>query len=321
MHQRTRIKLLQSVRAGTTPMHKEAAITKEEVAGYLSSVSDKGVINLISPSVIGMVINKIIGGRFIGWGVDFILRMFGIDFEKMLTAVCEGVKSVVASKGQETSPKDVSDKISETVDSVMGQASKIKKDVLKGGSVLDVNKEIRIIKLACTHYQFTKKADAPAALKGALPAVGAFLKKLFTFVFTLSLRSAGMQLFTDVVTHSMGLPSGFDFLKPKIISTQTKFKRNPNFADRKFTDRLSRHFPCPKDEQSVKLLLIDWTNKAYLNVDQSALQSSPKLEDIAGDIIAASQRLTVAEIFVPETFSSIGDVVDSFIDDVAAKSK
>jgi hypothetical protein len=313
-----RKQILFSIEASTSPLYK-VAISKEEIFGYITSVGDKGVVNLLAPSVIGSIVNKVLGGRFIGFGLDLILRMLGIDFGEMLNELCSSVKSLVQSKGDKTSPSDVQSAVDRVIDTKFGGKS-------SEASSNDLNKELRVIKLAYVHiYQSLykeAKLASPIAQKAAGPT-SSFLKKLFGTIFGLSLRAAGMQLFADVASHMIGMPSTFDIVKekfhPVVKTIQTKFKPKSSFNNARLNPE--EEIFISNNKESIKALLKDWANEAYSNIDQDALNYSKELDKLASLIAQHNYYVAPTYIYMPESFHNKKEVVDFFIDDVAGISK
>ena len=318
----------------TTPasLHKEA-ISKDEIFGYFSSMADKGLVNMLAPSVIGSAVNRVIGGRFIGFGLDLVLRMLGIDFSELLNELCTSVKSLVTSKGDKTSPSDVQSVVDRVIDTKFeGKASKT--------SSQNLNISLRIIKFAYFHINQdlhkeaarqralsssiagARRSSSLIAQKAASP-VANFLKKMFGAIFGLSLKAVGMQFFADVASHAIGMPSLFDVVKekfhPVVKSVQTKFKPNPSFNNERLDPEEQIH--VNNNKESIKALLKDWANEAYLNIDQNALDTSKELNKLSSLIAQHNYYVPATYIYMPESFHYKKEAVDFFIDDVASISK
>lgn len=305
---------------------RKNALNQTDIENYLGALSEKGTVNLLAPSVIGMVFNKIVGGTFIGLGLDLFLRMIGVDFKKLIEEMCGEIKTVTQDGKKEVSHEDIERAVSRVIDPAFKSVNGAHLPLSTGS-----DEESRMIKLARAHLytELCKQADIASGAGAVTETIGkgvsataGFLTTVFSFIFKSVLRVGGMQLAADTLANPLNrffgtniFHSAFNTRPP---SRQTKFKKNPAFSNVDMGDRWTEE--VPKDFNAVKNMIISWANQVYLNVDPVALEHSSKLDELVRDIIIDNRYMTGNFIYISD-FKSKKEVVDSFIDEVASISK
>ena len=288
-------------------MKKNASIDTESTKSYLQSKLDKGAINLITPTLIGAAVRKMFGFTIIGWGLDILLRMMDVDFDGMVSDICGNVVSM-ATGNSKLAPSEIESAVSSGVDRAFSKAA------------------------TSSHlpYLMVKSAGATSkALSSAIPTTSSFLKKSLLFTFNTALAVVGMELFSDFLKNQMGMKSDWvklfgNLFSSKRESRQTKFPKNPLFQDapeyQPFKVELNHSPPVTSDD--VKSVLTEWTYQIYPSTDSSALSNSTDFHEMINKIYYANSRIAglVNYFFIPSDFKGKKDVVDYFIDDVAAHS-
>lgn len=315
------------------PIRKNA-LNQTDIENYLGALSEKGTVNLLAPSVIGIVFNKIVGGTFIGLGLDLFLRMIGVDFKKIIEEMCGEIKTITQDGKKEVSHEDIERAVSRVVDPAFKSINNVHLPLSTGS-----DQETRIVKLARAHLytELCKQADIASGAgtgagtvagtvaetigKGASATAG-FLTTVFSFIFKSVLRVGGMQLAADTFANPLNRFFGTNIFhstfNARPPSRQTKFKKNPNFSNIDMGDRWTEE--VPKDFNAIKHMIMSWANEVYLNVDPVALEHSSKLDELVRDIIVDNRYITGNFIYISD-FKSKKEVVDSFIDEVASISK
>jgi len=90
-------------------MHSEIIIKHSQVASslqaYYESKKEGGLVNLLAPSVIGQSINSLLGTSWLGWAIDILLRVIGVDFTGLVSYISGKVTELAKQAGEALSPK------------------------------------------------------------------------------------------------------------------------------------------------------------------------------------------------------------------------
>jgi len=305
---------------------KEADL-KQSITDYFQSKSEMGLINLLAPSVIGVAVNAIFGTTWVGRGIDLLLRMIGVDFQSILgsliNGLCGEIRNLALSKGKLLTPEDVDQVVKKRVEDAIPSSSA----VTSGLKTESYYYQGKLYKIA--NPIIKQSAGSSAAVAGGLSSTRGFLTSTISFIFKVALAAAGMELFADIIKSQVGMKSDLDMgwltglfssdLNKKITpkkSRQTKFPRNPNFIDQEVS-RVSGG----KDRKTIRDTYVSWANEAYLNVDQGSLNNSSDLDRLVDVTSQIGLNIILGDFFiVPSTLRTKLEVVNFFIDDVAAGS-
>lgn len=304
-------------------LYKQAEIDENdiwsalELIGIKRDFKPKDIVNFLTPTILSFIVNSILGTKFLGVGLDLILRLLKIDFAQMLESLINAVKQIVNKDN--FSQEEVNSAINSTVDSHL-PSDKV------SSSYMNESKNLRIIKLAYIHnyQQINKRADLIKLQQnaaGLAKTTNIFLKTIFKKIFNVLFFSTVMSGISTYIGRKSGLP-GFDMHSPKYISKQKKFALNPNYKE----VVLPSDYPWTEDINNnvteIKNMLKSWAKEVYLGIKDEDLEKSEILDALSSVIKNYNILSTVHGIIsIPEDFKSKKEVVDYFIDNVASYSK
>jgi len=164
------------------------------------------------------------------------------------------------------------------------------------------------------------------------------LGRILSLLFRVFLASAGLMVAGDVMNKFLGRPSALDTPVQEInkpsegassssalpASTQNKFPPNPSYQNIHH-DTVNANWVenTPNNNESIGQMLINFAKEVYQGLDgkDSDIQSSPRFQTLVETIAWYNHMATNSPVvFIPRMFSTKKQLVDAFIDDVAAKA-
>lgn len=351
----TDLLLMESI-LGDSKFTKKAGVVSDlldRMKEYFGEHIDKSkptesVLNLLAPGTLWMVLRGVGLGK---WGllIGLLLEVFHVDVTGLISTLWTEVKTMLATHG-----KLSSEQIDGAVNSAIAahndpgseeeaqqgyQALKQNPELAKGEEGLaddkvyssaELLKETRMISLAMIAYEdqkmrLTKQADFFGSYNKSKAKGTSLLARILGFVFKVALASAGLMVAGDLINKFLGRPNAIDrtyqagesetATAPVSVShsTQTKF---PFKGDAP----LPRSWPLMNNPSNIESMLVQFAKDTYSGLDgkEGLITSSPAFQAIVQQIDWFNiHNKGSAAIFLPPSYSSKKQVVDSFIDDVA----
>ena len=311
---------------------------------YLASKIDKenpvsSVLNLLAPAAISMLFSSMGFGKF-GLLLGFLTTVFHVNVAGMIKSLYEKVKEMI-SGGQKVSAGQIDQSVQETIQS-FSQPSTTQEaeegyqsyrqqqpslaDDGKVYSSLELLHSAKMINLALIEYErqnmrLVKEADRSSFLKnfsGTKAQGTSLLGKILGWIFKFVLTAAGLITAGAIVEHFMG---GGGQSEPETpsgpVSTQTKYHLVGNSP-------VPNQMPISNTPQNIEDMLIQFAKDTYSGLDgkESLIKSTPGFqyvkEKVAWQNVYNPGSRT---IIIPPIFSSKKQMVDYFIDEVAAADK
>lgn len=313
-------------------MIKQAGVLstiKDGIVNYFDSHSDPDdkvgtLLNFLAPGAISMLIGGWLGPTF-----GLAMRVLNIDVSSILKSLYSGVKELVNNNKQVTSSQ-VDDLVHSTVQASTGEQ-------VQTASFEQQMKDAKFLKLAVINFHEGKvsEADMKVIFKSAdrrSKTIG-ILGKLLSWILKVAISSAGLMVAGDAVNKMLGRPNAFDktiqhgkpvegpAATPVRTSTQTKFPVNPNYNDAQHTSG-SWIENYPNNQAGVENMLLSFVKEVYQGLDSldSVIKSSPGFKSTVDEILWFNHSAAGDPIvFLPKFFTSKKQLVDHFIDDIAAK--
>jgi hypothetical protein len=203
-------------------------------------------------------------------------------------------------------------------------------------SSLELLHEAKMTKLAMIAYEhenmrlmkepIEKRADFFSNFGANKAQKTSLLARIFGWVIRVGLISAGLMVAGDVINLGLGRPSSLSgtyqhgkdepTAPPAPTSTQTKFKLKGDAP-------LQSTWPLINTPDNVENMLIGFTKDVYdgLEGKESLIQSSAGFQNVAEKINwYNAHNPGSAVIFLPKVFTTKKQLVDTFIDSVAANA-
>lgn len=333
-------------------LYKKADL-KSSVEQYFSSKIDKdnkvdSVFNLLAPAL--MV--KLFGWK---WGLimGLMTSVFHIDVGGLLMSIVNKVRemvgdgkkpitqaqleSVVQQSAQEFS-KSTPEEAETGYQAALQQKQTAQADDGMVFSSVDLLHEAKMTKLALIAYEyenmrlmkepFQKIAAPPAWMNmfgGAKAQKTSLLARIFGWVIQIALVAAGIMVVGDVINVGLGRPNslsgtyqaGQETSQPATAtSTQTKFKPKGDAP-------LPKNWPLVNTPENVESMLIGFTKDVYdgLEGKENLIRSSIGFQNVKEKIDWYNVHNPGSSvIFLPRIFSTKKQLVDTFIDSVAAQA-
>lgn len=299
-------------------LFSEAGITSDFtsfVADYASQHIKQdnkvgSLINFFAPAVISKMFSSL-GFPILGPLLGMATSVFHIDIFEIISNVFSKLKPKVLEEKQFTSSE-----INEAVSSAIGEHSQVKESN-------NFIRKTKFLKLA-----LKKESKILPSKTDFISIVSSVIGWLFKTAFA----AAGFMVAGDIANHLVNRPNALDHnLKdkpedkpevqaPVITSKQTKFKLNPSYQDVKKANWSENILNTP---ESIQNMLLGFAKEVYqgLNNLDSVILSSPNFQLLKSRISfynKSSEGDNAVEI--PSYMKSKKQVVDFFIDDVAANS-
>jgi hypothetical protein len=302
---------------------------KDGIVNYFESHSDPNdkvgtLLNFLAPGAISMLIGGWLGPTF-----GLAMRVLNIDVASILRSLYNGVKELTTGNKQVTSSQ-VDGLVNEVMQSNVGQG-------LQTASFSQQIKDARLLKLAVIDLH-ENRVSADELKKvfayGRREKTISILGKLLSWILKVAISSAGLMVAGDAVNKMLGRPNAFDKTiehgKPvepapapvAKISTQTKFPVNSNYSDIQHTSG-SWVENYPNTQSGVENMLVSFVKEVYKGLDglDSVIKSTPGFKATVDEILWFNHAAAGDPIvFLPKFFTSKKQLVDHFIDDIAAKS-
>jgi hypothetical protein len=324
--------------AQAPPSMMDAIIGK--IKGYVSNNVDPNdkagsVLNMLAPGLISATFGALGLGK-IGLLAGLIARMFHLDLAGIFRSIWNGLKGELSGGKQTTSDQVhniVQNAIQENSTSTSAPATE-PSPALADDGVMTVARQLRraqIFKASLNNYEKSGKLFTYAAK----PSVS-MLSQILSFIFRVIISSAGLMVAGDAMNHFLGRPNAIDNPirggKPVGENTapvpdssrQTLFPLNPSYQDTvKNSNSNTWTEDITNNTDSISQMLQNFAKDVYqgLSGHEADIQSSPHFQNLV-HTIAWYNHANPGEalVFIPKAFATKKQLVDQFIDDVAAKS-
>lgn len=331
-------------------LHKTAQT--DVVSGLISSISnyfsnhidpeDKAgsILNLLAPGAISLLFSSMNMpwiGRFLGLAA----AVFHIDVSSILSSVYNSIKSFV-TQNKNLNSNQVQSIVDEAVQQHTQPINEEEEIPSNAVTSSDRLKDARFLKLAMIAYDaedtFLTKTAKPfnwGRVSSKQGKAATILSRIVGFIFKIGLASAGFMVAGDVINKLVGRPNALDNTiqrgKPiettetqeisAPVSAQTKFKVKPNYTDIKYNVGNNWIERVPNTQNGIESMVISFAKEVYDGLDSldNKIKSSNNFKKIVNSIywynhISAGDPI----VFLPKEFTSKKQLVDHFIDEVAA---
>ncbi|CAB4197111.1 hypothetical protein UFOVP1290_631 [uncultured Caudovirales phage] len=312
-----------------------ASISKiKEYVGEHTNKDDKAgsILNMLAPGFVSMTLSAI-GLPKIGLLSGFLMSFFNIDVNAILSSIISSLKGEL-SGGKQVSSQQVDSIVQSAVGQHSPPATQEEFDnANKIESFSSMMIDVRIFKLSMIQFENGKIRKNAGFLdfKSRKSTSANILTTILGFIFKVFLASGFLMLAADGFNHFVGRPNAFDkTLKtqtpqsaqpymPK--TTQTLFKKNPSYNLENHTSAWSENYS--NNESSIGDMLVDFAKDVYAGLEgkENIIKQTAGYRTVLDRILFFNRNTPNSTlIFIPREFSSKKQMVDIFIDEVAAKS-
>lgn len=281
------------------------------------------LLNFLAPGAISMLIGGWLGPTF-----GLAMRVLNIDVASILRSIYNGVKELT-NNNKQISSTQVDDLVNSSIQSSTGQ-------IVQASSFDQQLKDAKFLKLAVIDLHQDRVSEDQLKVVfayGRRDKTIAILGKLLSWILKVAISSAGLMVAGDAVNKMLGRPNAFDKTIEKgkpveqpapaaRVPTQTKFLVNPSYNDVQHTSG-SWIENFPNTQSGVENMLLTFVKEVYKGLDglDSVIKSSPGFKATVDEILWFNHSAAGDPIvFLPKFFTSKKQVVDHFIDDIAAKA-
>jgi len=189
-------------------------------------------------------------------------------------------------------------------------------------------RDVDLFKLTVKHYQgkIVQAGMLPDFLK---PLTGKILAKVIGWIFKAALASAGLMVLEDAGKKLLGEPSPLSSNPEQTeqssfiptSTSQTTFKINPDYEPEHFN--VSSYWIETVAPDDIGTAIADWTHNIYpdtQDVPASQIQTLPDFQKVVSLIQAYNKSSAANYTFIPKQFHSRKQIVDSFMDQLAAQA-
>lgn len=300
------------------------------------------ILNLLAPGALSMAFSAM-GLGWLGVLIGLAMRVFNIDVAGVLSSIYNELKSYI-SQDQKLTSSQVQSMVDSAVQQHTGEMSEADAERAMSHAVTSFDqtmRDVKLLKLAMIAYDaeingLTKEAKFNWSLFSSKRAKSAsILSRVLGFIFKIALASAGFMVAGDVVNKFLGRPNALDDTiqkgKPVAapaqeaapLSRQTKFAVKSSYVDTKYNYSSNWIEKIPNNQSSIEDMVLRFAKEVYDGLDSldAQIRSSMGFNKIVNDIAwynhaSAGDQL----VFIPKNFTSKKDLVDHFIDEVAAKA-
>lgn len=328
------------------------------VESYFSAHVDpdnktKTMINLLAPGMVWKTLSAIGLPWWFNILVGLLMSVFHVDVYDILDSIGRKLSEMISSGHQFTSSQ-----VDEIVHSTVQEHTKTPtpQEVTEGISKLHSRSNMRdlrdakLFKLAMIEYSQVGMVSMAQARRAPTQQSIldwftskqtkhiSFLSRVLSWIFKVGLASAGFMIAGDVINAFLHRPSaltgtfqhgkpvetapaGTD-VAPTHVSTQTKFPLNPSYHEENLNRTTTWSVPVHNNPTSIENMLVDFAKQVYQGLDgqEENIKSAPSFKVVADAIEWFNHTSESAPlVFIPHMWHSRKEIVDSFIDDVAAK--
>jgi hypothetical protein len=289
------------------------------------------VLNMLAPGLITGILGAMGLGK-IAWLAGLLARMFHLDLAGIFRSIWNGLKGELSGGKPTTSDKVhniVTSAIQENTAPAEEQTATSTENIAP--TIARQLRRAQIFKVALDNYEKNGKLFAFAAK----PSIS-MLSQILSFLFRVIISSAGLMVAGDAMNHFLGRPNAIDnpIRDGKPVgegtatapdsSRQTRFPLNPSYQDSvKNSSSNTWAEDIPNNTDSINQMLQNFAKDVYQGLDghEADIQSSPHFQSLV-HTIAWYNHAAVGEnlVAIPRAFTTKKQLVDQFIDDVAAKS-
>lgn len=318
---------------------------KEYVSGHIDQNNKvDSVINFLAPGAVTLLL-KSMGFGWIGTLMGLLMSVAHVDVASILEKIYSTVKGLLSTGKPITSAQ---------IDAATKDAAQTHSP--DSGSADDAQtfasrmRDVRLLKLAMIQYRSTGNINKNAQLASMIgpKAIGIFTT-IIGWIFKTVLASAGLMAAGDVANKLVGRSNALDGTlhgsKPAggglwegfmgggksetpvaqtVVSTQTKFPKNKSYADTQNNSsgvNWAEH--VTNNKPAIESMLISFAKEVYSGLDNldSVIRSSKIFQTIVDQIVYYNHtNPDDPTVYIPRQFTSKKQIVDYFIDDVAAKA-
>lgn len=311
---------------------------KNYVSNHIDPNDKSGsLLNMLAPGAISVMFSAMGMGK-IGLLFGLAASVFHIDVKSILQSIYEKIKSLI-SGDKKVSSTQIDNAVQSTMQEHVNVDPSTDLSKLQTDSFQQEMRDAKIIKLALDSYdekiKGLKKAADFSFLKSRRNKTVGIIGKILSWVFKIALASAGFMVAGDAVNKLLGRPNAIDGtvrdgkpietvkMQQAPVSSQNKFPIKSTYVDTKYNSGSNWIEKVVNNKPSIENMIIRFVHEVYdgLNGQDNLIRSTHGFQLTAHNINWYN-RSAIGDpiVFIPKTFTSKKQLVDFFIDQVAAKA-
>lgn len=316
----------------------------DKVKNYVGNNIDpnnksESLINILGPGAISVAFSAM-GLGWLGMLMGLAMRVFNINVKEIISSIWNKLKTAIAGdKPVSSSQVDsfVQNSVQENYQPATKEEAERAAKMMESKSFSQLMRDAKFVKLSmieCENNSFIKEAGFFSMFSDRKSKTANILTRVLSWIFKIALASAGLMVAGDVVNKFIGRPNALDDTVQKgkpidqqssipiVVSKQKKFPIKLNYIDEKknigeynWMERIQN------DPIYIENMLIKFTKDVYdgLNGKENFIKNSPVFDVVKDKITWYNHTSPDAPlVFIPKYFTSKKQIVDYFIDDVAA---
>jgi hypothetical protein len=265
------------------------------------------VLNLLAPGILYAM-----GFKWLSFLLELAESIFGFDLKGIFASIINAIREPL-SNGTIT-PEHI-DEAAQAAVGITAQSATLR--------------ELQLIKTTLQPYFNGSKVAQAGILSLLKPKTGSILARVIGWVFKGALASAGLMVLGDASKKMLGKPSPLSAHPLEtaetsgamsVKSTQTLFKSSPDYQPEHF-NITSYWIEMLAEPSEIGQTIISWMHDIYPETQKlpdSVVQSLPAFQKVVDTIQAYNSKTTGNYTFIPKQFTSRKQIVDTFIDQLAA---
>lgn len=281
----------------------------------------ESAVKLLTPGVV-LLIFKSFGFGWLGFVIATLLNVLDFNPYDMLEPLCAEALSKIKS-GEQISPAQVmssADSIAQQVAGTDVQQADDGKNLLRHAKMINLalidfeHQNLRLLKNDFDASQ--SNLYKMAALPGFKAKGASLLGKIFGTIIVIILGSLGALIAGDMVKKLIGKSPSPQAAVPAHVATQTKY---PLKGDQPLPASVNGD----NGKQNIENIIMQFAKDVYSGLDgkESLIMNNPKFQYIVEEVSWLNSTKGYSAVFMPTMWSTKKEMVDSFIDDVAASDK
>lgn len=314
---------------------------KDYVGNHIDPDDKSGsVLKILAPGAISYLFSTI-GLGWLGVLIGLAINVFDIDVTSIWSSIYNEIKSLLSGDKQVRSSQ---------VDSIVNSAIQQHNTSYNDDTMVNFQtkseyknlfKEAKLLKLTMIAYDqnlnsINKQSDNLVSFAAMRRSVFIrILSKVLSWIFKVTLASAGLMVAGDAVNKFLNRPNAFDDTiqhgkptvpveqvqaPPATVSHQNKFPLNPNYHDTQYNTNGNWIEKFQNSKSGIENMLISFVKDVYTGLDnmENTIKSTPTFQATV-DEIAWYNHTAAGDpiVFIPKFFTSKKQLVDHFIDDIA----
>jgi len=293
----------------------------------------KSIVDLLSPAAI-MLLFKAFGWGRLGLIIGLAMNVLDINPYELLEPLCSEVKSMVSGGAKVSSSQimNIAESAAQKATGSGGQsaddgaiyssAELLRQAKMFNLAIIDFeHQNLRLMKNGFDHKE--SNLYKMAALPGLKPKGASLLGKVFGLLISLILGSLGLLVAGDMIRGLLGEKPAHQVSGPSALSSSLHVSTQTKYPSKGDNEPLPQSINTSNTTENIANIVVQFAKDVYSGLDgkESLIRSNPKFQYVVEEISWLNRAKGYSAIFMPKIWNTKKEMVDSFIDEVAASDK